>query len=107
MAQKAALAALACDMTAARDAYRRKRDLVYEGLKDLFELTKPRGAFYAFPRAPGDDASSFVTKAIEHKLLIIPGSVFSERDTHFRISYAAPDETIARGMDVLRRLVRG
>lgn len=107
MVQRAALVALECDMTEARDAYRRKRDMVYEGLKDLFELAKPRGAFYAFPHAPGGSGSAFVTKAIENKLLIIPGNVFSERDTHFRISYAAPDDTIARGMAVLRRLVRG
>ena len=35
----------------------------------------------------------FVTRAIEkHQLLIIPGNVFSRRDTHFRISYAAADD---------------
>jgi hypothetical protein len=30
--------------------------------------------------------------------------VFSRRDTHVRISYGAPDETLARGIDVLRKL---
>jgi aspartate aminotransferase/aminotransferase len=30
--------------------------------------------------------------------------VFSAQDTHFRISYAASDETLVRGVDVLRRL---
>ena len=107
MAQKAALVALETDMTAARDAYRRKRDMVFDGLKDLFDLVKPGGAFYAFPRAPGGSGTAFVTKAIENKLLIIPGNVFSEHDTHFRISYAAPDETIERGIEVLHRLARG
>jgi len=37
-------------------------------------------------------------------LLIIPGNVFSERDTHFRISYAATNATIERGIDILRSL---
>ena len=41
-------------------------------------------------------ASEFVTKAIENNVLIIPGNVFSERDTHFRISYATTDEKLAR-----------
>jgi aspartate aminotransferase/aminotransferase len=33
--------------------------------------------------------------------------VFSRRDTHVRISYAATDETLARGIEVLRGLARG
>jgi aspartate aminotransferase/aminotransferase len=41
---------------------------------------------------------------IEENLLIIPGSIFSRRDTHFRISYAATDAVIERGIEVLRRL---
>jgi aspartate aminotransferase/aminotransferase len=45
-------------------------------------------------------------RAIENNLLIIPGAMFSNRDTHFRISYAADDETIARGIEVLRKLCR-
>jgi aspartate aminotransferase/aminotransferase len=48
---------------------------------------------------------AFVEKAIAHNLLIIPGSVFSERNTHFRISYAAPDATIAKGLEVLGKIV--
>jgi aspartate aminotransferase/aminotransferase len=105
MAQYAALAALEFDTAPLRDAYHRKRDLVCDGLSDLFEIAKPGGAFYAFPRAPGDDATAFVKKAIEHNVLIIPGNVFSERDSHFRISYAASDETIEQGIEVLRTLV--
>ena len=48
----------------------------------------------------------FVARAIENQLLVIPGSVFSRRDTHFRISYAAGDETIERGIEVLRKLAK-
>ena len=46
----------------------------------------------------------FCEAAIENNLLIIPGNVFSERDTHFRIAYAASMETIERGLEVLNRL---
>jgi aspartate aminotransferase len=84
--------------------YRRKRDLIYAGLSDLYEVTKPGGAFYIFPKVPRGTGPEFVAKAIERNLLIIPGSIFSSRDTHFRISYAASDETIYRGIDVLRDL---
>ena len=34
----AALTALQCDMSAEIDSYRRKRDLIYQGLKDSFDL---------------------------------------------------------------------
>jgi aspartate/methionine/tyrosine aminotransferase len=67
-------------------------------------VTRPGGAFYIFPQAPGGDGDAFVTKAIENSLLIIPGSVFSARKTHFRISFAASEETIKRGLDVLHRI---
>jgi aspartate/methionine/tyrosine aminotransferase len=39
-------------------------------------------------------------------LLVIPGGIFSGRDTHFRISFAASEETIERGLKVLRDLIR-
>jgi len=103
--QKAAIYALEHNMDESINAYHRKRDLIYNGLKEKFELERPGGAFYAFVRAPGDNATSFVEKAIANDLLIIPGSVFSEKDSHFRISYAADDEVIKRGIDVLLSLV--
>lgn len=103
-AQKAAAAALKADGTEKVNNYRRKRDIVYEGLKDKFSLVKPDGAFYAFPQAPNNDGDAFVAKAIENNVLIIPGSVFSNKKTHFRISFAATDETLKKGVDVLNRL---
>lgn len=84
--------------------YKQKRDRIYAGLADKYAVTKPGGAFYIFPQAPRGTGSDFVTEAIANNLLIIPGNIFSQRDTHFRISYAASDETIDRGIEVLRRL---
>ena len=105
--QWAAVAALDVDMSDHFEAYRRKRNLLAEGLADCYELTVPGGAFYAFPKAPWGTGNEFVEKAItEHELLIIPGGVFSGRDTHFRISFAASDETIAKGIEVLREMAK-
>jgi len=104
--QAAAIAALDYDMSAFVDRYRLKRDMVYNGLKDKFELVKPQGAFYAFVKAPdGITATKFVEKAIANNVLIIPGNVFSEKDTHFRISFAASDEKIQQGTEILCNLV--
>jgi aspartate/methionine/tyrosine aminotransferase len=106
-AQWASLAALDVDMAGYRADYMRKRDMLLEGLEGYYEFTKPGGAFYLFPKAPqGLSGSEFVAKAIENSLLVIPGNVFSQRDTHFRISYAAPDATIRRGIEILRRLAQ-
>ena len=103
-AQKAAVVALKQDPTEKIDSYRVKRDLIYGLLSEKMTITKPGGAFYIFPEAPGGDGEAFVKKAIENNVLIIPGSVFSERNTHFRISFAATDDTLRRGAEVLNRL---
>ena len=105
--QYAGVAALDEDLTAHVDAYRRKRDMVVAALSECYEAPFPEGAFYAFPRAPWGTATEFVAEAIRHNLLIIPGNVFSRRDTHFRISYAVDDRTLKRGLDVLRDLACG
>lgn len=105
--QWAALTALQVDMSACYAAYQRKRDLLVQGLQGYYHLVEPRGAFYAFPQAPWGTATEFVMEAIEkHRLLIIPGHVFSRRDTHFRISYAAPDAVIEKGVEILRLMAR-
>lgn len=103
--QKAALAALDYDVSDYVKAYAAKRDAVYEGLKDKFRIVKPQGAFYMFVECPdGITATEFVEKAIENNVLIIPGGIFSQRDTHFRISYATTDEKIAEGVRILNSL---
>jgi len=103
--QQAALTAIDIPTADARAAYRRKRDLVYEGLRGTFEVVRPDGAFYIYPKAPGGmTASDFVTRAIENNVLIIPGNVFSERDTHFRISYATSDQKLQEGCRILCQL---
>ena len=106
-AQVAAIKALELDHSEKVKSYRRKRNLIYEGLKQAgFEVTRPGGAFYIFPKAPRGDGDTFVAKAIEQHVLVIPGSVFSEKGTHFRISFAAADETIVKGLDVLTRIAQ-
>ena len=105
-AQTAGLAAMDIDMSSYRQDYKQKRDKIYEGLKPYYNVTKPGGAFYIFPEAPNGDGDEFVMKAIENDLLVVPGSDFSERKSHFRISYAASDETIDRGLEILTRLAQ-
>ena len=104
MVQHAGVAALDFDVTGIVADYRRKRDLLTAGLQGLYEFAPPGGAFYLFPKAPWGTASAFVEEAIKNNLLIIPGNTFSRRDTHFRVSYAASDETLNSGIAILRAI---
>ncbi|MBA3707956.1 MAG: aminotransferase class I/II-fold pyridoxal phosphate-dependent enzyme [Planctomycetes bacterium] len=106
--QYAALACPQVDHTGNLAAYRRKRDLMLSILRPTFEIGSPDGAFYLWAKAPkGMTGDQFVEKAIANNCLIIPGSVFSERNTHFRICYTVPDGKLKEGAELLCRLADG
>ena len=105
-AQHAGLAAWDYDVSEIVADYRRKRDRLMAGLAGRFEFVKPRGAFYLFPKVPWGNGSEFVAEAIRNNMLVIPGNTFSRLDTHFRISYAADDAVLDRGIEILNRLAR-
>ncbi len=103
--EAAAQAAMGLEMGEHRDAYRAKRDRLIAALGGRYRIEGAQGAFYLFAEAPGGNATEFCTRAIrEKKLLVIPGGVFSERDTHFRLSYAASDAMLDRGIEALLAL---
>ncbi len=104
--QHAGIAAWDFDVSDIVASYRRKRDRIVAGLKDRYEMAKPEGAFYLFAKAPHGSGSAFVEEAIRNNLLIIPGSSFSKRDTHFRLSFAAEDRMLDRGIEILNRLAK-
>ncbi|TWT93570.1 pyridoxal phosphate-dependent aminotransferase [Neorhodopirellula pilleata] len=106
-AQWGALRAMDVSLQANFDDYRRKRDYLVNELSPHYELTSPGGAFYLFPKAPGQaGGEAFVERAISQGLLIIPGKIFSQRDSHFRISFAASDAMLQRGVEKLIQLAK-
>lgn len=108
MAQIGMIGVFDIDMTPYVEAYQRKRDMVLRAFEGITHITRPGGAFYAFVEVPpglGMTASHFVELAIEQNVLTIPGNVFSSRDTHFRISYATPDEKLEAGLEILSGLM--
>jgi aspartate/methionine/tyrosine aminotransferase len=104
--QHAGVAALDFDVTGIVADYKRKRDYVCAALGGRFEIARPGGAFYVFPRAPWGTGTEFVQEAIRRNLLIIPGIAFSRRDTHFRVSYAAADDKLRKGVELLNQMSR-
>lgn len=96
----------ACQATSVDiDWYRRKRDVLYDSLTSMgYEMVKPEGAFYLFPRSPMEDDQAFGRLAVEEKLLIVPGSGFGTAG-YFRIAYCAvSDETIERSLPVFEKI---
>jgi aspartate aminotransferase len=86
--------------------YQRKRDLLCKGLQELgYELVKPMGAFYLFPRAPGGDDMRFVQILQEQLVLTVPGSGFGSPG-HFRIAFCVDDEVIERSMEGFEKAIR-
>jgi aspartate aminotransferase/aminotransferase len=104
--QWAGVAAWELDLHDRIDEYRRKRNLMVSLLRADFDIAGGQGAFYLFLKAPWGTGSEFVAEAIRNNLLIIPGNVFSPADTHFRVSFAAGDDMIREGADILCRLAR-
>ena len=104
--QWAGLAALQIDLSGNLQEYKAKRDLMVSELSEDFEIKGGQGAFYLFLECPWGTGTEFVTEAIRNNLLIIPGNVFSPRDTHFRLSFAAEDETLKQGAEILRKVAR-
>jgi len=95
------------DMSREVADYERRRDLVVRTLSKVTEVPTPGGAFYGFVRVPekfGDDTNrgeNFFQAAVKRNVLVVPGRTFSQRDTHFRLSFATPMTNLQRGLDVL------
>ena len=92
------------DETVDVDAYQRKRDLLYDNLTRLgFEMVKPDGAFYLFPKSPLADDIEFVKLAQQHQILLVPGSGFGAPG-YFRIAYCVDEAMIRRSLPAWERL---
>jgi aspartate aminotransferase len=76
------------------ETYRRKRDLLCDGLASVgYRVTKPEGAFYLFPKTPIADDALFADALRKRRILTVPGSGFCGPG-HIRIAYCVDDATI-------------
>ena len=74
--------------------YQRKRDLLYDNLTAMgYEIVKPQGAFYMFPKTPLEDDVAFGEMLLHHNILVVPGSGFGTPG-YFRISYCVEDRVL-------------
>jgi len=103
--QWGAITALKTPITAELAFMKKRRDLIYNILRQVTEVPYPDGAFYIYPKIP-IDSSEFVTKAIERRLLLVPGYIFSAQRNSIRISYATREDILEEGAKIFCDLVR-
>lgn len=86
--------------------YQEKRDFLYENLTRLgFEMVKPQGAFYLFPKSPLPDEMEFIKAAHKYNILVVPGSGFG-KPGYFRISYCINKQVIINSIPAFEALAR-
>lgn len=115
--QKAAAYALNADMSPTwkmRDEFKKRRDIVIEGLKEIpgFQVNNPQGAFYVFPdisayfgKSDGEVTIQNSSDFAQYILLnahvaIVAGAAFGAEGC-FRLSYAASE---AQLVEAIRRI---
>ena len=85
-------------------AFRRRRDLVYEGLNKIpgLRCNRPAGAFYAFPNITdtGLDSRAYADYLMqEADVAVLPGTSFGEfGEGYIRISFANSEENLREAM---------
>lgn len=88
------------------EQYRHKRDLLYNKLVELgFDVVKPGGGFYLFPKSPLADEMEFIRLAQTYKILLVPGSGFGAPG-FFRIAYCVDDRMIERSLQAWEKLAK-
>lgn len=97
--------AVAASLDASVDiaAYKQNRDALFDGLTGIgYDVVKPEGAFFLFPRTPIPDDAEFCRRLREELVLAVPGSGFA-RAGHMRLSYAVEPEIIDRALPRFRK----
>jgi len=114
--QKAGIAALKGDPAPVRamvEEFRRRRDAIVKGLRQIpgFECPTPHGAFYVFPNITG---TGFPAKPLADRLLdeagvaCLAGTSFGEwGEGHLRFSYANSLENIEEALRRIRDCLAG
>ena len=88
------------------NAYKRNRDLLYQGLTEAgYTCVMPQGAFYLFVQALEEDALAFCEKAKKYDLLLVPGDDFG-CPGYVRVAYCVAEKTIKDSMPAFRELAR-
>jgi aspartate aminotransferase len=93
------------------DAFRRRRDLIVDGLNEIpgFRCLLPKGAFYVFPNIEGTGRTSQELADYllqEAGVALLSGTCFGTYGEGFlRLSYATSEANIAKALDLINDAV--
>ena len=88
------------------EIYQERRNLFYNHLVSIgFEVVKPQGAFYLFPKSPLPDDVAFIQAAQKHNILLVPGSGFGQPG-YFRIAYCVSKDLIQNSFPAFTTLAK-
>ncbi len=93
------------DLTSDLRVYETNMNILYKELTTLgFEVIKPGGTFYIFPKALEEDAVAFCKKALKYDLVLVPSDSFGVPG-YFRMAYCIDTEKVERSLPALRKFV--
>ncbi len=94
------------DLTSDMSVYETNMNILYKELTTLgFEVVKPGGTFYIFPKALEEDAVAFCNKAKDYDLILVPSDSFGVQG-YFRMAYCIDTEKVERSIPALRKFVK-
>ena len=92
------------EVTSDLSVYETNMNLLYDKLTALgFEVERPGGTFYIFPKALEEDANAFCLKAREFDLLLVPSDTFGVKG-YVRLAYCIDTEKVKRSLPALEKL---
>ena len=94
------------DQTSDLSVYETNMNLLYDALTRMgFQVVKPGGTFYIFPKALEEDANAFCSKAKDYDLILVPADNFG-CPGYFRMAYCIDTEKVKRSIPVMEKFVR-
>ena len=92
------------DVTSDLSVYETNMNLLYDKLTALgFEVQRPGGTFYIFPKALEADANAFCLRAREFDLLLVPSDTFGVPG-YVRLAYCIDTEKVERSLPAFEKL---
>lgn len=91
------------DETSDLSIYETNMNLLYDALTGIgFDVVRPGGTFYIFPKALEDDAVAFAQKAKNYDLILVPSDSFGVPG-YFRMAYCIDTEKVKRSIPALQK----
>lgn len=85
--------------------FKAKRDYVLKNLKREFKISGAKGSYYIFIEVPGGNVDKFLEKSMKKKLFMYPGKIFSQQNTHIRISFSVDFGNLKKAVGIMNSLI--